>query len=261
MKEMPSHEEKVVDQFSQQAESYRHLTQSLSSTDRQATFRAQVGASSADIVLDVCCGPGTMALDLAPFVTKVTGIDLTPAMLEQARAVQTIRELTNVDFAIGDISAIPFADGAFSLVVCGAAFHHLADPRGAFAELVRVCRPGGRIAVRDVTPSREKSAAFDELEIMRDPSHFHALTRDEMADLGNAQPVEAPVLYPSVTADLPLASILATSFPELCSIDHIHALLREDAETEVDRWGFAAKIADGVVRVSYAQTTAVWIRK
>ena len=253
--------EQILDQFSRQAEGYSRLTGGMAGSDRQAAFRALVGAGAEDVVLDVCCGPGITALDLAPHVAQVTGLDLTPAMLEQARQAQAGRGCANVAWVEGDVFDLPFADGSFSLVTCGAAFHHMREPRAALAEMVRVCRSGGRIVVRDVTPDAGKSAAYDRMEKLRDPSHAHALTPAEMAALGDGLPVGAPDLHHSVTADLSLDPILATSFPEACTIGEIRATFLADAESGADALGFSARLIDGDIRVSYPQTTAIWRKK
>lgn len=123
-----------------------------------------------------------------------------------------------------------------------------------------MCAPRGRIVVRDVTPDASRSDAYDRMEKLRDPSHTHALTRDEMALLGLGLPLGQPALHESITADLSLDTILATSFPEACSIDEVRAIFREDAETGEDRLGFNARIVGEEVRVSYRPTTAVWRR-
>jgi len=258
--ERSSHNDQVVGQFTQQAEGYARLTGAMTGGDRQAEFRALVDLHPGDNVLDVCCGPGTLALDLAPYVAKVTGLDLTPAMLDQARAAQTKRAVFNVEWQEGDVYALPFMDASFSLVISGAAFHHMTDPRAAFRELVRVCRPGGRIAVRDVTPAAEKSAAYDRMEKLRDPSHTHALTPSELGGLGEEMAVSTPVLRPGIAADLPLDGILAASFPEACTIAEIRAMFVEDALAGKDALGFDARMIDGEIRVSFPQTTAVWTK-
>jgi ubiquinone/menaquinone biosynthesis C-methylase UbiE len=250
---------KVIGQFSLQAEGYSRLTSSMTN-GRQEGFRALLGPKLDDLLLDVCCGPGTLTLDLAPYVAHVTGLDLTPAMLVQACAAQEKRNINNAEWVEGDVYALPFADAAFSLVVSGAAFHHITTPRAAFAELVRVCRPGGRIAIRDVTPVDQKSAAYDRMEILRDPSHVHALTVDEMAGLGEGLPVAKPVVQGSVTADLPLDAVLATSFPEAITIAALRAMFYADALSGEDALGFNARLIEGDLRVSYRQTTCVWIK-
>jgi ubiquinone/menaquinone biosynthesis C-methylase UbiE len=260
MSDEAGHKTQVISQFTQQAEGYSRLTGAMADGGRQAKFAVLVGARADDEVLDVCCGPGGIALDLAPYVAHVTGLDLTPAMLDQARAAQARRGVSNASWREGDIYALPFAAASFSLVTSGAAFHHITDPRAAFAELVRVCRPGGRIVVRDVTPEGQKCAAYDRMEILRDPSHVHALTQDEMARLGEGQPVGVPALHPSIAADLPLDAILAASFPDACSIGELRALFHEDALSGEDRLGFSARLIGGEIRVSYRQTTAIWTR-
>jgi SAM-dependent methyltransferase len=253
------HNAHIVDQFSQQAEGYAALMKTSPSAAEQAML-ALVRPAPDDRVLEACCGPGTMALDLAPHVAHATGLDLTPAMLAQARAEQASRGLTNLDWREGDVYALPFEDEAFSLVLCGGAFHHLERPQSAFAELARVCRTGGRIFVRDVTPEAGKSAGYDRIEKLRDPSHTHALTPDEMSGLGGGLPVQAPELFPNVAAGLRLEPILAASFPETCTIDDIRALILDDARSGEDRLGLAAQEQGGELFVSYPVTTAVWTR-
>jgi ubiquinone/menaquinone biosynthesis C-methylase UbiE len=254
-----THNDQVVGQFTQQAAGYAKLT-SAASPDRSAALRASTGATGQDEVLDICCGTGAMALDIATHVARVTGIDLTPAMLEQARAVQTARGIANIDWLVGDSRALPFDDASFSLILCGAAFHHLEEPKAVFAEMARVCRPGGRIVVRDVTPDPAKVAEYDRIETLRDPSHTHALTPDELRNLGEGQPVAPPTVTAHVSS-FPFAPILAASHPELCTREHVAALLRADAEGGMDRLGFAARLEEDALIVSYPMSTAVWMRR
>src|SRR5699024_1787720 len=89
------HNEKIVDQHTQQAPAYAALTQSMAS-DRTAALRAITGAGPDDQLLDIACGPGSLTLDLAPHVGSATGLDLTPGMLEQARAAQEKRGIHSV---------------------------------------------------------------------------------------------------------------------------------------------------------------------
>jgi ubiquinone/menaquinone biosynthesis C-methylase UbiE len=259
MNKPADHNEHIVEQFSRQAEGYTRLT--VASGGVSAAFMQHVRLAPADQVLDVCCGPGALALDLAAHAAHVTGLDLTPAMLDEARAAQARRGVENVAWRQGDVCRLPFEDGAFSLVTSSTAFHHLEDPRRAFAEMVRVCRPGGRIMVRDVTPAAAKSEGYDGIEKLRDPSHTHALTPQEMRGLGDGLPVGEPDCRGAVSSDLPIEPILAASFPETCTIDDVRALILEDACSGENRLGLSAKVVDGELRVSYPTTTAVWIRR
>jgi ubiquinone/menaquinone biosynthesis C-methylase UbiE len=253
------HNDEVINQFSLQAESYSRLTGSMNS-GRSAAVRDLASISPDDLVLDVCCGPGLLTIDLAPYVRHATGVDLTPAMLDQARATQAQKGLVNVAWMQGDAGRLPFEAGSFSLVVCSAAFHHLEQPRHALGEMTRVCRSGGRIVVRDVTPPPESVAAYDRMEKMRDPSHVHALTADELLRLGAGLMLGEPTIRRNTTAHLSLDAILATSFPETCTTEQIKALFVEDALSGKNSLGFSARMIDGEVRVAYAMSTVLWPR-
>jgi ubiquinone/menaquinone biosynthesis C-methylase UbiE len=253
------HTNEVISQFSLQAESYSRLTGSMNS-DRSSALRDLVSISPDDLVLEVCCGPGLLTMDLAPYVRHATGVDLTPAMLDQARATQTQKGIVNVAWMRADVCRLPFEAGSFSLVVCSAAFHHLEQPRHALGEMVRVCRSGGRIVVRDVTPPAESVAAYDRMEKMRDPSHIHALTADELLRLGAGLMVDEPKIRRNTTAHLSLDAILATSFPETCTTEQIKALFVEDALSGKNSLGFSARMINGEVRVAYEMSTVLWPR-
>ena len=102
-------------------------------------------------VLDVGCGPGTITADLATIVTpaRITALEVTPAALDLARAEIARRGLTNVDFAVGDVQALEFADDTFDVVHAHQVLQHVGDPVAALREMRRVAKPGGLIAVRD----------------------------------------------------------------------------------------------------------------
>ncbi|MEE1753922.1 methyltransferase domain-containing protein [Streptomyces sp. SP18CS02] len=102
-------------------------------------------------VLDVGCGPGTITADLAALVApgRVTAVDASAAVLDQARAVTDERGLDNVRFAVADAHALEFADGSFDVVHAHQVLQHVGDPVKALREMRRVCRPGGVVAVRD----------------------------------------------------------------------------------------------------------------
>ena len=103
-------------------------------------------------VLDVGCGPGTITVDLARLVApggRVTGLDLSPAPLDEARALAAERGV-DVGFAVGDVYALDLPDDSVDVVHAHQVLQHLTDPVAALREMVRVCRPGGVVAVRDV---------------------------------------------------------------------------------------------------------------
>jgi ubiquinone/menaquinone biosynthesis C-methylase UbiE len=114
-------------------------------------FIARLGLGPGDRVLDVACGTGKVALAAARGGASVTGIDFAPNLLAQARS-RAAGEGLAVRFDEGDAEALPYGDGAFDVVVSTFGVMFATRPTVAAAELVRVCRPGGRIAILSWTP-------------------------------------------------------------------------------------------------------------
>ncbi|HSF29019.1 MAG TPA: methyltransferase domain-containing protein [Candidatus Tectomicrobia bacterium] len=139
-------------------------------------------------VLDVAAGTGHLSRAIAPHVKRVVALDLTPEMLTQARREVEQQGLMNLAFEQGEAEHLPYPNDAFTLVVTRFSLHHFADPRGPVQEMVRVCRPGGRVAVIDlVSPDDPAVAAtYNHLERLRDPSHLQALTANELQRLMRA---------------------------------------------------------------------------
>ena len=107
--------------------------------------------SAGDHVLDVACGNGNAALAAARRFAVVTGLDYVPALLERARARGAADGLA-LELREGDAEALPFEDGAFDAVLSTFGVMFAPDQARAAAELARVCRPGGRIALASWTP-------------------------------------------------------------------------------------------------------------
>ena len=171
------HNKTIIAQFSQQAVPFAELpghSQSLKMLIKMSDV------SRSDEVLDVACGPGLVACEFAPYAKHVTGIDITPRMIEQAKERQKDRGLANLTWLIGDILPLPFPDSQFSIVLTRYSFHHFLNPLAVLTEMIRVCKPGGRIMVIDAVHPSEKADAYDRLEMLRDPSHVHALSFSEM---------------------------------------------------------------------------------
>jgi ubiquinone/menaquinone biosynthesis C-methylase UbiE len=255
----PTHKEQVLDQFTHQAESYAQLTTSLQPHNPPDTM-AIFGATPDDVALDVACGSGGLAIPIAERVKKVTAIDLTPAMIEQGRVRAAEKGLINIDWVVGDVDPLPFPDDTFSLVMCSAAVHHFERPAEVFREMVRVCYPGGRIAIRDLAFAPDKGRAFDAMERKRDPSHARVLSLDELRALANGVNVTEVAVEPYRTPMMPLEAILATSFPTEYTIDDIREIFREDAVSGEDRLGVQAQVTEGALFISYPMATLVWRR-
>jgi len=258
---MPRHEDQntaIRDQFGKQAEGYARLVRSKA----DPSFTRYVEAlqlTNHDEVLDVGCGTGLLSLSLAGIAKHVTGIDLTPEMLQQARALQSELKIGNVDWQQGDILPLPFQDDAFSIVLTKATFHHLANPAAVLAQMIRVCEPGGRISVSDLTPDPTKAASFDQVEKLRDPSHVHAMPAEVLRNMGRKARLEELAFWQSGTA-LPLESVLATSFPDPGNLERVRELYRQDVISGQDRLGMSAREENGQILVTYPMTTLVWKR-
>lgn len=99
-------------------------------------------------VLDVGCGTGVLSERLlGAFPScRLTGVDLSPAMVERARA----RLAGRAEVREADAEHLPFHDGAFDLVVCNDSFHHYPDPDRAAFQMWRVLRKGGALVLGDV---------------------------------------------------------------------------------------------------------------
>ena len=234
------HNRTIVDQHNRQAPGYARLADRLGTTDRSALLRQRIGAGPDDEVLDVACGPGRLTLDLAPHVRRVTGLDLTPGMLEQARTALAASGADNAGFVEGDAAAMPFPDASFSVVISSAAFHHFETPARILAEMIRVCRPGGRVVISDVTPEDGKSGEYDRMERLRDPSHGHAHEIGELVALGTGRGLAPPEVHTSLTGPMPYSAVLATSFPETTTREDLLELMRQDAAEGPHRLGFTA---------------------
>ena len=107
--------------------------------------------------------PGFSRARLPVWPGITTGIDLTPAMLEQARALQHQQGLENLTWQEGDVLPLPYADHSFSIVSTRFAVHHFLDPLAVLKEMRRVSRPGGRVVVADSAPAANKADAFNRM--------------------------------------------------------------------------------------------------
>ena len=102
-------------------------------------------------VLDVACGTGNLAIPASRAGALVSGVDIATNLVEQARA-RAMREGLNIRFDEGDAEELPYAEASFDLVVSMYGAMFAPRPERATAELVRVCRPGGQIAMANWTP-------------------------------------------------------------------------------------------------------------
>jgi ubiquinone/menaquinone biosynthesis C-methylase UbiE len=238
----------ILDQFTRQAAPFAAMpAHSNDEANRLLIDLAQVGPE--DTVLDVACGPGLVACTLAEIARQVTGTDLTPAMIEQARARQRAKGLTNLTWRVGDAVPLPFLDAVFSVVVTRYSFHHFLDPRAVLAEMARVCRPGGRVAVIDVfTSSPEQAEAYDRVEKLRDPSHVRALSVEELTGLFRGAGLR-DLKTAFYKLEVALEALLAASFPNPGDADRVRQTFAEDVGG--DRLGVGAHRKDDDIHFAF----------
>jgi len=170
-----SHEKKIRERFTETADAFARTVRRTRAEEAEG-LAEHVTAGLADakklLAIDLACGPGTYTRPLAARVRNAIGADLTPAMVEKARAEAARDSIANIEFVCADIYALPFADGAAGIVSCGYAFHHMTDPARALAEMARVLQPGGRLAITDIIVPEGCDGAFQNaVERVRDPSH------------------------------------------------------------------------------------------
>ena len=245
------HQAKIIDQFSRQAIPF---TQVPGHFDAMKILIKLSEVCQNDTVLDVACGPGMVACEFAKHAGHVTGIDITPAMIEQAEKRQNELKLENLAWAVGDAVPLPYADNSFSLVITRYSFHHLLAPEKALTEMIRVCRPDGRVMVTDVAMEPSKSEAYDCLEIMRDPSHTHALTHEEFSTLFHDSGLR-DCHQSAYGVDIELETQIRASFPNPSDEPKLRDMVTNDVG--IDNFGINARLEDE--KVMYTVPIGVYI--
>ena len=105
-----------------------------------------------DVVVDVGCGTGLLALNVAARADRVWAIDISPAMIDYLRTKAASAQLDNLDGAVASAVSLPLVDACADVVVSNYCFHHRdeAGKRRALSEAMRVLKPGGRLVFGDM---------------------------------------------------------------------------------------------------------------
>ncbi len=182
----------VRTQFSRQAARYARSDSHAADRDLDLLVD-RLEVRPGDRILDIATGTGFTAFALAARGARVVGLDLTSAMLDQARRLSAA---PGIAWVAGDAEALPFADGAFDAVTVRRAPHHFPHLRQALVEMRRVARPGGRVGIVDQVPPEEEAgrALMERLEKLRDPSHVEALTASRWRGLVEELGIEVTFL-------------------------------------------------------------------
>lgn len=113
----------------------------------------RTNVASDDTVLDIGCGTGTVAITAARRGAQVTGVDITPTLLDHARSNAEIAGVDGISWRDGDATALPFEDDTFDVVLSNLGHMYGDPPDTAAQELLRVTQPGGRIGFTSWTPT------------------------------------------------------------------------------------------------------------
>ena len=122
-------------------------------------YLARLEAGHGVLMLDVGCGAGQIAIPAARAGAQVTGIDIASNLVEHARK-RAAQEGLTIRFDEGDAEQLPYPDASFELVVSLIGAMFAPRPDLVAAELLRVCRPGGRIAMANWTPEGHVGQMF-----------------------------------------------------------------------------------------------------
>jgi ubiquinone/menaquinone biosynthesis C-methylase UbiE len=244
---VPSHRDHILDQFTRQAEPFARA-QAIRNQEELDRIVVLAGAGREDTSLDVACGPGFLACAFARVVRHAVGLDLTPAMLEQATKTQAERGIENLTWQQGDVMALPYPDAHFSIVSSRFAIHHLLEPLVALKEMKRVCKPGGQVVVADLAPSPEKADALNAEERLRDPSHVRAMPANELCGLF-AQAGLAEPRVETYRLEGELEDLLSRSFPEPGVADLIRRIFADSIAH--DALDLATRRSDGKIMFGF----------
>lgn len=232
MRAKEEHEKRIVEQFNAQAASFGRIPAHLAGME---TLAELCGIGRDDAAVDLACGPGLLSCAFAKDARSATGCDLAPAMLEKARERAREMKLENASFVEADACATPFPDESFDIAATRYSLHHMLEPARLLSEMKRLCRKGGRVLAADVCIDERRVALYDELELLRDSSHVHALTPLEFEGVFAAQGF-AGVRRASFRIEIELeAQIAASRFGDEAGVEKFRrTITKEGANAGVE---------------------------
>ncbi|HVY79091.1 MAG TPA: methyltransferase domain-containing protein [Solirubrobacterales bacterium] len=181
------YEDSIRAEFTHQSRSFG-VSPAMTSAETLGTLIELVPEERGASWIDVACGPGVVTRAIAGRVGSVRGVDLTPAMVEEARRRAGEEGVGNVEFALGDATDLELPSDSFDGAITRLSLHHIPAPGRVVAEMARLVRPGGWVLVSDIIADRDRDANAwrEEIERLRDPSHWACHTPASLRAMGEA---------------------------------------------------------------------------
>lgn len=234
----------------------------LTTMDAAEDIVRSVDPHGGDTVLDVACGSGNVALTAARRHCDVSGIDYVPELIERAK-IRAEAEGTSVEFQVGDIQNLPYANAHFDFVFSVFGVMFSPDQKKTAQELLRVCRPGGTIAMANWMPEKFGGDFFKTLSQYTPPppgltppvrwgteKGIHELLGDSIASVAN----KPTVSYGYFRSIEQAVEVFSTYFGpiiralELAEDEQTKQAIKEDIGTVFSQYNRAA---DGTAKIEY----------
>jgi ubiquinone/menaquinone biosynthesis C-methylase UbiE len=244
---MENQQDKVKASFTAQASRFSHPSLTLSNQNYINWIIESLPLRADMTVLDVACGTGIMSRALARSVRSVTGIDVTPAMLAQARELAENEALHNVEFIEREAGKTGFPPQTFDLTTTRFSLHHFEIPIDQVQEMARITKNNGYIAIIDLVspPDAHLATRYNEYERLRDPSHTIALSSEQLEKL--IQDANLTIEHAAkIEVQVNVARWLALTKPEALTAERIVADLEAESQGTFPATGlFPSKDASG----------------
>lgn len=221
---MDTSDEKITEYFGRYHAAYRDSARHAQGQDLSHLIEALDLAPQSQ-VLDAACGTGHTSLALAQQGHRVTGMDLTPEMLNEAKLLAGQKKLS-VTWETGDVHQLPWPDQTFDAVTCRRAAHHFRDLPKFLAQVYRVLKPAGLLGISDMTAPSVAIDDLNQLERLRDSSHQRARSANQWAALVDQAGLDLRYLQVSVEPMLPtewLSPVAAESSEGIQAMAYLHS--------------------------------------
>ena len=179
---LDNHNDAVRASFTTQARGFVDPQLTLSSQQYIQWILNALPLDKGMTAVDIACGTGIMARSIAPFVKEVIGLDITAAMLAEARPLAAADGMTNIRFLECTIESVDTASISCDLAITRFSLHHFVTPAVIVEKMASAVRRQGHVAIIDLLSPADPHLAdlYNHYERLRDPSHTRALTFDEL---------------------------------------------------------------------------------